>query len=78
MLAQERFAYTLVRQSEVDEFANLSGKPRDAFATAPLEDLADRNTRYIICGKGVPEDVLARINKSINTICASPSFCSPR
>ncbi len=71
MLALERFSYTLARESEIDEIIHMSGKPKEAFVVSPLEDvILNRNSRYIICGKGVPEDVVERINASIVKLCA--------
>jgi uncharacterized protein (TIGR02285 family) len=69
MLVNERFTYTLVREAELDEIINLSGKPQQDFLVIPLSDLQDRSERYILCGKGVPEDVIAKLNTSIEKIC---------
>ena len=74
MLAGGRFSYTLARQSEVQDIVRLSNIPPEGFITLPLTDLSDKNMRYIMCGKGVPENIVARINASIMKYCSqSPS-----
>lgn len=72
MLAMGRFAYTLARESEIDEVISLSGRPAEEFLALSLADVQERNKRYILCGKGVPEAVIARINASIQACCAVP------
>ena len=69
MLANDRMTYTLVRQMEIDEIIALTGKPRENFLVVPLADLQDQSKRYILCGKGVPEDVIAKLNASITKLC---------
>lgn len=68
MLAWGRFAYTLVREAEVDEVVRLSGLSAEEFSILPLSDLQARDTRYFLCGRGVPADVLARIDAAIPPI----------
>jgi polar amino acid transport system substrate-binding protein len=69
MLSLERFLYTLARESEIDAVIRLSGKSPEHFLIIPLSDLQDRSKRYIMCGKGVPDAVLARINAAILECC---------
>jgi len=68
MLATERFQYTLVRESEVDEIVKLSGRQRKDFLTMPLSDLRERRERFILCGKGVPDEVIEKINAAIEAV----------
>ena len=70
MLATERFQYTLVRESEVDEIIKLSGKQKKDFLTMPLSDLRERRERFIFCGKGVPDEVIERLNAAIDAVRA--------
>jgi len=70
MLATERFQYTLARESEVDEIIRLSGKQKKDFLTMPLSDLRERRERFIFCGKGVPAEVIEKINAAIDTVRA--------
>lgn len=70
MLVTERFQYTLVRESEVDEIIRLSGKQKKDFLVMPLSDLNERRERFIFCGKGVPNEVIERINAAIDAVRA--------
>ena len=65
MLAWGRFAYTLVREAEVDEVVRLSGLSPEEFSILPLSDLQARDKRFFLYGRGVPADVLDRINAAI-------------
>ncbi|MBI4804500.1 MAG: transporter substrate-binding domain-containing protein [Desulfovibrio sp.] len=69
MLASERFLYTLARETEIDDLIRLSGKSRADFVSIPLSDTSERKKRYILCGKGVPGEVIERINASIVKHC---------
>ncbi len=69
MLALKRFSYMLIRPVEVDELVKQSGKAPEEFMALSMSDVQDRNKRYILCGKGVPADILARINASISKNC---------
>jgi len=71
MLATERFQYTLARESEVDEIIRLSGKQKKDFLIMPLSDLNERRERFIFCGKGVPEEVIERLNTAIDAVRAT-------
>jgi len=71
MLATERFRYTLVRESEVDEIIRLSGRQKKDFLVMPLADLSERRERFIFCGKGVPGDVIERLNAAIDAVRAT-------
>ncbi|WP_027191549.1 substrate-binding periplasmic protein [Fundidesulfovibrio putealis] len=70
MLATERFQYTLTRESEVDEIIRLSGRQKKDFLVMPLSDLNERRERFIFCGKGVPTEVIERINAAIDAVRA--------
>jgi polar amino acid transport system substrate-binding protein len=70
MLATERFQYTLARESEVDEIIRLSGKQKKDFLVMPLSDLNERRERFIFCGKGVPGEVIERLNAAIDAVRA--------
>lgn len=70
MLATERFRYTLVRESELDEIIRLSGRQRKDFQVIPLADLRERRERFIFCGKGVPDEVIERLNAAIAAVRA--------
>lgn len=70
MLATERFQYTLARESEIDEIIKVSGKQKKDFLAIPLSDLRERRERFIFCGKGVPDEVIERINTAIDAVRA--------
>lgn len=65
MLALKRVSYMLTRPAEVSELIKQSGRGQEDFVSFSLPDVQDRSKRYIMCGKGVPDEVIARINASI-------------
>lgn len=68
MLANERFFYMLARGWELEEISRLSGKDMSELAMMPLEDLQENSERYILCGRGVPQEVIDRLNAAIVTL----------
>lgn len=69
MLALKRFSYMLIRPVEVEELVKLSGKNSEDFQSVSLSDVQDRGKRYIMCGKGIPNDVIVSLNTSIEINC---------
>lgn len=70
LLAKGRYSYVIVRPWEVAGIITYSETPPDEILVLPLADLKERSKRYIMCGKGVPGEVVARLNASI------PKFAS--
>ena len=65
MLAAGRFDYTLARLGELPEIASQAGLPRSALLVIPLTDLSDQGVRHILCGRGVPREIMDRIDAAI-------------
>ena len=65
MLAGERFSYCLVRPWEVAGIIACSGLQPEEVLTLPFADLSESNKRYILCGRGVPDAVIDRLDASI-------------
>jgi polar amino acid transport system substrate-binding protein len=68
MLANGRFSCALLRATEVEAFLRNTGLSPGAFEVLPLHDLRERGRRYILCGRGVPESVMARIDAAIREL----------
>lgn len=68
MLAHGRFSCVLVRATEAEDFLRNAGLAPGYLAALPLADLRERSKRYILCGRGLPESVLARIDAAIREL----------
>ena len=65
MLVHGRFSCVLLRANEVETFQRNAGLAPESLEVLPLNDLRERSRRYILCGRGVPEAVMARIDAAI-------------
>ncbi len=68
MLAHGRFSCVLLRATEVEAFLRNTGLPPGSFEVLPLHDLRERSRRFILCGRGVPEPVMDRIDAAIREL----------
>jgi len=65
MLAGGRFQCTLVREDELANLLELGGLGSEDVKAVQLQDSSTGSVRYIMCGRGVPKEVLERINAAI-------------
>jgi len=68
MLAMERFDCILVAPEEKDSLIRVNGLPPDIFASRPLPDIPSGNERHLMFSRGVPADVVERINLAIEAV----------
>lgn len=65
MLAAGRFDYTLARPGELPELAAQAGLAPSDLLVISLSDLPAQGVRHILCGRGVPREVMERIDAAI-------------
>ena len=65
MLAAERFTYLLVAPEEVDVLIKKNHLAVDQFGRMNLDDIPSGNERYLMFSKGVPSDVVLKVNRVV-------------
>lgn len=68
MLAEGRVDYMLIAPVEIAALLESSGLAPGDFAEVALADVPPGPTRHLICGRGVPEDVMERIDQAIREL----------
>lgn len=68
ILAEDRFDYVLVAPEEIDVLIEKNHLSPAFFQSKELADIPAGNTRHLMFSRGVPDDVLNRLNHSIETL----------
>ena len=74
MLAKERMTYLLVAPEEIATLIKSNKLNPSEFTIFRLADIPAGNKRYIMCSKGVDQEVIDKINLSIQKFVKLPSF----
>jgi polar amino acid transport system substrate-binding protein len=74
MLAKERMTYLLVAPEEISTLITSNKLNTADFTVFRLADIPAGNKRYIMCSKGVDQEVIDKINLSIQKFVKLPSF----
>lgn len=78
MLASGRYDLTLMEQEEATELLRQSPRLRQTLRLAPLGMDAEQQPRHLMCGRGVDDDTMRRINAAVTTLTgAMPPPASP-
>ncbi len=67
MLAKRRFDYLLIAAEEADHVLAQLGPLGEQLTTQELSDFPPGNTRYLMCSKAVPQDLIDRFSQALNT-----------
>ncbi|WP_243309957.1 substrate-binding periplasmic protein [Fundidesulfovibrio agrisoli] len=65
MLAGGRFLFTLLREDELPSLLELAGIGENEVEYVAVTTGGQGSTRHIMCGRGVPEEVMERIDAAI-------------
>lgn len=74
MLSAGRITYMLIAPEEIEALVYSAGLRAESFVAISLSDIASGNMRYIMCSKGVDDNVIDRINLSIQKLVDSKNF----
>lgn len=74
MLSAGRITYMLIAPEEIEALIFSAGLNTESFVGVSLSDIPSGNLRYIMCGKGVDEKILGRINRSIQKLVDITNF----
>jgi polar amino acid transport system substrate-binding protein len=74
MLAKERMTYLLVAPEEIATLISINNLNAEDFTVFRLKDIPAGNKRYLMCSKGVDQEVIDKINLSIQKFVKLSSF----
>ncbi|MCF6179958.1 MAG: transporter substrate-binding domain-containing protein [Geopsychrobacter sp.] len=68
LLLKGRVAYMLTAPEEIGMLVRSAGLNLSDFVSLPMSDIPAGNKRYLMCSKGVGDDIIDRLNRSIRIL----------
>jgi len=70
--------YMLIAPEEIDMLIRSSGLPKEEFISLPLQGTPAGNLRYLMCGQGVSDESMQRLNAAISKLYPTSKALSLR